>query len=186
MTERTEHSGIPLEEGETIIRIVRRDLFIFIVRLSFIALGLLIPLLLSPFLARLLDTVRSERGATVFMILYLFWVLILFMRFFYKWTDYFLDVWIVTNRRVFDIEQQRLFSRIISVFPLENIQDITIEMRGIIPTMFKFGNVHIHTAGEKQDLIIRHARHPMEVKQILSRVQHEALDKSGQYFHEGL
>lgn len=172
-----EHSGIQLEPNEDIITVVRRDLLIFFARLSFLIIGIFLPLFAIPFITPLIDQISNERGVTIFFVLYSFWFLILFLRFFYRWTDYHLDVWIVTNRRVFDIEQQRLFSRIISVFPLENIQDITVEMRGILATFFKFGNLHIHTAGDKQDLIIRHARHPMEVKEVLSRIQHEALEK---------
>ena len=173
-----EHSGIQLENDEKILKIVRRDLFVFFARLSFLVLGIFLPLFFAALAAQLLDPITNERGGTVFAIIYTFWFLLLFFRFYYKWTDYYLDTWIITNKRVFDVEQQRLFSRIISVFPLENIQDITVEMRGIIATMFKFGNVHIHTAGEKQDLIIRHARHPMGVKEVLSRAQHDVLESN--------
>lgn len=51
---------------------------------------------------------------------------------------------IVTDQRVIDVDQKSLFHRTVSEAELRNIQDATVEVKGILPTMFNFGTVHIH------------------------------------------
>ena len=69
--------------------------------------------------------------------------------FFTNFVDYYLDIWIITNDRLVDIRQDALFSRTVAELDLYKIQDITSEVKGIIPTIFSYGNVHIQTAGQE-------------------------------------
>lgn len=80
--------------------------------------------------------------------------------FFTEFLDYFLDVWLVTNDRIVNIEQQGLFARTISELDLFQIQDVTSEVKGILPTMFNFGNVYIQTAGQKERFVFRQIPDP--------------------------
>ena len=90
---------------------------------------------------------------------------------FYFWADYYLDMWIITTERIIDINQLGLFSREISEIPLRHVQDVTIEVHGIIETFLKFGTIKIQTAGEREftidtvprlyeakDLILKYSR----------------------------
>ena len=67
---------------------------------------------------------------------------------FMRWMDYYLDVWIITDQRIIDIEQRGLFNRQTSEIAIERVQNVTVEVAGLIPTMLKFGNIKIQTAGE--------------------------------------
>ena len=87
--------------------------------------------------------------------------------FFMIWTDYYLDVWIVTSKRIIDVEQRGLFNREVSEFKLYRIQDITIEVKGVLQTFLKYGDVHIQTAGEKQEFIFKQIPNPNSVKNII-------------------
>jgi uncharacterized membrane protein YdbT with pleckstrin-like domain len=91
--------------------------------------------------------------------------------FFVIWIDYYLDVWIITDTRVVNIEQKGLFSRQISELELENIQDITTEVKGVIPTFLNYGDVFIQTAAEKERFIFRNIPDPYHTKDVLMALQ---------------
>lgn len=96
------------------------------------------------------------------------WALLLWVLFFIVWTNYFLDLLIITNQRLIDAEQFRLFSRDQVSVPLDQIQDIKIETFGLLPTIFKFGNLYVQTAGTGQEVVIRNLNHPDRVKQAIN------------------
>lgn len=68
---------------------------------------------------------------------------------FQAFMDYYLDIWVVTNRRILSIEQTGLFSRTVSELRLYRIQDVTSTITGPLHTVFGYGDVEIQTAGEK-------------------------------------
>ncbi len=70
------------------------------------------------------------------------------------WLNYYLDVWIITDQRIIDVEQHGLFHRTVSEITMERIQDITVEVPGLIATMLDFGTMRIQTAGELGEFII--------------------------------
>ncbi len=85
------------------------------------------------------------------------------------WLDYYLDVFVVTNKRVVDIEQDGLFDRTVAEQPIDRIQDVTSEMKGVMAHVFRFGNVYIQTAGTKERFIFENVENPeLVVKTILS------------------
>lgn len=92
-------------------------------------------------------------------------------------TDYYLDTWIVTNERVINIEQHGLFQRVASELDLTTVQDVTAEITGVLETVFKFGDVEIQTAGEKERFEFRHVPHPERVKEIIMHLVQEDKQK---------
>lgn len=78
--------------------------------------------------------------------------------------DYYLDLWIVTNDRIMNIEQHGLFGRTVSELDLTKIQDVTSDIRGIIPTIFGYGDVHIQTAAEEKRFIFEQIPNPHEIR----------------------
>ena len=92
------------------------------------------------------------------------------------WLDYYLDVWIITDRRIIDIEQYGLFHREISEIAMERIQNVTIEIPGFIPTLLNFGNMRIETAGEGK-FTIASVPHCHEAKDVILRQSHIAREE---------
>ncbi len=90
---------------------------------------------------RVLGPVIALGGSAFFLFAWLF----LFQAF----MDYYLDIWIVTNRRVLNIEQTGLFSRTISELRMYRIQDVTSIITGPLHTILGYGKVEVQTAGEK-------------------------------------
>ncbi len=168
---------IDLDNDESILMEVRRHPIVFYARLLILVVLFFIPLFISPFVVLLIDKVAGNAvGALVFGFLFTLWCLVLFVSFFYQWTDYYLDVWIITTKRIFDIDQKGFFRREISVCRIEQLQDVSIIVDGLIATFFKFGTIHIHTAGESHDFLIKDARNPMSVKNIIMQAHGKTID----------
>ncbi len=79
-------------------------------------------------------------------------------------TDYWLDVWIVTNERIINTEQHGLFKRLVSEVRLDQIQDITSETLGFAETFLTYGDVYIQTAANKERFQFKNIDNPDEVK----------------------
>jgi len=78
--------------------------------------------------------------------------------------DFYLDVWILTNKRLVSIEQKGMFSRTVIEFELGNIQDISSDVHGVLPTLLHYGNIRIHTSSENQDFDFKEVGEPDLVK----------------------
>ena len=104
------------------------------------------------------------------------------MAFFLIWIDYYFDVWIVTERRIINIEQKGLFSRVVSELELEKIQDITTDVKGVIPTFLNFGDLHVQTAAEKERFLFRDIPDPYDVKNLIMNLQKKSESEEEEQF----
>jgi len=85
-------------------------------------------------------------------------------------TDFYLDTWIVTTRRVINIEQKGLFSRVISELHLNQVQDVTAETHGFLATIFSYGHVYIQTAGTRERFEFKKVNNPVKIKARVSEL----------------
>lgn len=112
----------------------------------------------------------SLHGSTfaIFTFFYSLWLLILWYSFFSQWTKFYLDVWYVTPKRIIIVDQRRLFAREISNIRFEKVQDVTIDVSGIISTFLDFGNVKVQTASEDNtEFFLSTVRRPEEVRRVI-------------------
>lgn len=103
------------------------------------------------------------------------WVLFGWTMYFKFWTLYWLDVWVVTNKRLIDIDYKRLFDRDIAIMSLGSIQDVTVRQNGVLAHLLGFGAVAVQTAGENREFVIDQIAHPKKL--------HDALVKHGAVSH---
>lgn len=82
-----------------------------------------------------------------------------------QFTDYYLDINIVTNDRIIDINQKGLFGRAVSELDLTRVQDVHSEIKGIIPTMLNYGNVVVQTAANEENFHFEQISNPSGVRQ---------------------
>lgn len=92
------------------------------------------------------------------------------MFFYTSFTEFYLDLWIITNDRMIDIEQFGLFSRRISELDLFQIQDITTDVHGVFPTMLHYGNLTVKTASMTSDIVFRNISQPDNIRHELLRL----------------
>lgn len=84
--------------------------------------------------------------------------------------DYYLDTWIVTTKRIINIEQSGLFHRTMSELRLYRVQDVTASINGFWQTIFNYGQVEIQTAGEKLRFLFEQVSNPNHVSKIILEV----------------
>ena len=94
----------------------------------------------------------------------------------YPLDDFYYDVWIITNWRIIDCDQQGLFRRnISSILNLDHIQDIQTTVVGIIKTVLDYGNIEVQTAAAKREFIFEDVAHPRQVEKMVRDAQAELL-----------
>jgi hypothetical protein len=143
---------IQLETDEEILSIIRRHwFFVFSQCLSILVLTI-VPLCLytAVRLFAPIDITQEIAPFTLHLLfLYAAWILILWMMLATIWTNYYLDIWCVTNRRVIKIDQVSLFRRTTGSFRLEKLQDVTVQVNGILATFLDYGTIEAQTASEE-------------------------------------
>lgn len=168
----TTYKNLHLDQGESVILEVRKHWIVFVgVASGFLFAGLL-PLIIftgfKVFVPGIFSVDLPGDGVSLFLYLYLLWILSLWILFFIDWTKYYLDVWYVTEKRIIAVDQKSIFHRGMSNLRFDKIQDITVDVHGFIPTMLDFGNVKVQTAGQdSMDFYIKSVRHPQEIRKVI-------------------
>ena len=70
----------------------------------------------------------------------------------YMWFNFlvwFYTVGIVTKKRIIDIDHHGLFYKKATAAKLNRIEDVTSKRIGYLASMFKFGDIHVQTAGNE-------------------------------------
>jgi len=137
-------------------------------------------LLLLPYIAyRTLgfatDVTLSDKTMDLVTFLYLGWFIILWAYFFIAWTNIYLDEWIVTDRRIIDIDQTGLFHRSVSDFRIEKIQNIMVKEVGFVAHMLGYGTIIVETAGERIKLEFDTLPDPGKVRDLISECHDKCL-----------
>ncbi len=163
---------------EEIVCVLRRHPLIFLRDVAGFLVLLGVPLAARDLIAvnypTLLEGFISRPILTLLGSAYLLFVWLLLYAHF---MDYYLDTWIVTNDRIINIEQEGIFARTISELDLYKIQDTTSEVKGIAATFFKYGNVYIQTAAEKQRFVFEQISDPHSIREKVT----ELVKKDRQY-----
>jgi len=169
----------PLNPGEKVLLMVRKHWLVIARDIVIIGAIIIAPLIVYglTFIFPFPDIINIP-GSTIYlwMFIWTFWILLLWTILFIAWTDYYLDILVITNQRIFDIEQFGLFNRHSSTFRLDRIQDVTVQVKGMIPTFFKFGHIHIQTAGEQREFIASYIPQPYKVKEKIMQQHDKAME----------
>lgn len=79
------------------------------------------------------------------LIIFGFFIFILIASF-YEWILWYQDIYIITNKRIINIQRKTLFTTVVSEASLDKIQDITYKIEGILEVFFNYGTVAVQTA----------------------------------------
>jgi len=94
--------------------------------------------------------------------------------YYHAFVGYHLDLWVITDQRIINIEQNGLFNRVMSELNLSKIQDVTSEIKGQLQTIFDYGHVYIQTAAEQERFIFEDVPHPEALAQLIAQLNDEA------------
>lgn len=159
---------------EKIVLKVHRHVLVLFFRSAFLILFVLLPPLLFWFGSQV-GAIKGNEMA-LFLSIYSAILLIGWIVFFIIWTDYYLDVLIVTDKRIIDVEQRGFFKREVSTVRLESIEDITINVSGVLATFLDYGTLKLQTAAENREFIIYDIPHPNQVKSTIFELQNKKIE----------
>lgn len=166
-----------LEKDEKVIKVVRKHWFAIFVEMLVILFMIFLPIIFFGIIENLLLINPSPKNIFLFLFLYAIYLIIIWILIFVSWIDYYLDVWIITNKRIIDIDQKGLFHREIASLRLDDVQDIKIEIFGVIQTLLKVGDLHVQTASPNKEFILYQANNPENVKNVIMHAQKIEMEK---------
>lgn len=170
---------INLQPDEKIVLALHRHWIAFARKLFVIFIFTVAPLIVLLFMGAPSNNFYFPVAAFLSSVYY---IVIFFVAFVF-WVDYYLDMWIITDKRIVDVEQTGLFKREVSEFMISKVQDVTIEIPNFTASYLGFGNIMIQTAGEK-NFSIKGVPNPDRAKDIILEYAEKAHRKqlNGFYF----
>jgi hypothetical protein len=155
-----------LETNEHIILLARRHWYKPLLQTFFLLFSLLIPLFATSVVFAL-PTLKLELGSvTVLSVVFILaWFFVIWNIGFVMWTNYFLNILVVTNLHIIDINQNGLWYREISTLNLQKVQDISSKTEGIIASILNYGELEIQSAGSLENFIVKDIQNPDLIRQ---------------------
>jgi uncharacterized membrane protein YdbT with pleckstrin-like domain len=166
---------IDVEAHENIIIEVRKHWWALWEELAVVIFLFFIPIVISTVVLAVPAIVDAIPGDPTFLLIGVIvaWGLCMWIAGFMLWTEYYLDIWLVTDQKLVSVDQAGIFSRQISTLQLNKVQDVTVEVRGIIGTFLRYGDVKIQNAGEVREFIMHKVANPSDVELVINRAIEE-------------
>lgn len=166
MSKRFINKHLELQEGETVRKIIHQSFYSLIGRILIIAL-----LIIAPFFFLFPLFSWGEQGQIIFFASLILGIFLTFKTFI-KW---YFNALIITNKRIVDFDQRGFFQRIVSELPLNKIQDIFYEIKGIKQTIFGYGTIEIIISGTQSKLRIKNVSQLQKIQQLILQLQTDFL-----------
>lgn len=156
------------KQDEKIMFALRRHPIVFFAQILFLLVLLAIPAVIYFMITWVAaDLMNGQYSRPLLLLFASGYYLIIWMFFMTEFVDYYLDSWVITSDRVLSIEQRGLFSRTVSELDLAKIQDVTSEIKGILPSIFGYGDIYVQTAGEVERFVFEQVPDPHNVRKYL-------------------
>lgn len=168
-------SGLIKKENETVLLVKRRHWWIIVRKFLFFVILFVLPFTIYLVLINFypwfwFNLILITSKYVLLIIGVSSYYLLLWLFLFYLWVDYYLDVWVITDKKIVSVDQKGLFHRVISDIELERVQDVTSEVKGVLPTLFHYGNVYIQSAGTKERFVFKQIHRPYAVVKDIMRL----------------
>lgn len=171
-----------IEKDEKVMAVIRKHFAAIALHIFLSIIYFFIPIVALFLISNFLISGLSELpyfpliilGVTIY---YLVWWLLFFKHI----IDWYLDAWIITDQRLLDVEQKGFFQHTVSELRLDKIQDVTVEIKGFIPSIFHFGNIHAQTAAAVQRFTLEDIPEPEKVRNLILSLQDQVARKAVVY-----
>lgn len=81
--------------------------------------------------------------------------------------DYYLDVWLVTNKGVIDLEWKGWFHRNSARVLYSDIQSVSYEVKGIVPTLLNTGTIELEKISTGGVIQMQNVKRPRRVESMI-------------------
>lgn len=152
------------EPDETIVLFLRRD---FSTNIPWILISIL--LLFLPFLLTFLPDALSLSflPTSFFVIFNLFYYLLVIGYVIINFSNWFYNMSLVTNQRVFDLDYANITYKHVSSTIMRNIKDVSYVQAGFFRSFFDFGDVRVQTEAEIPNFLFDSVPRPAKVEDIV-------------------
>lgn len=165
---------------ESVVLFLHRHWYVLTGKVTTILVMSLVPIL---FLIVFGQLILANQLIPLFTFLWAAYIMALWFYLFYALTMYTLDYWIITNERIVDSKQMGFFNRRISELSIHMIQDISVKLVGLIPTMLNFGTVEVQTAAEQRNFLFDQIPKPQIAKDKIMEIIEATEDELGPRMH---
>jgi hypothetical protein len=100
-----------LDTDEHVIRIVRKSIILFCLQVIGFVFVSILPVFLLSFGIKYFELSFSDSTQQIVRVILATWILFVWVSLFIRFTNYYLDSWVITNKRIVDIDQKSLFTR---------------------------------------------------------------------------
>jgi hypothetical protein len=166
---------LQLEPEEKILKVVRKHWLVIVSELFGVFLTAILPLVVLGVFQTGVSTLNITvpevtHSGSMITFATTVWFLFSTMAGFMIWTHYYLDLWIITDRRIIAVDQIHFFNRNVAIFRLERLQDIEFSIKGLIQTFFNFGTLSAQTAGHNEaNFSSTNLPHPDELQNLIQK-----------------
>lgn len=81
---------------------------------------------------------------------------------------WYYTMFIVTDRRIVDVDQRGFFDRTVSEVLFSKIQDVSYRIKGVFPTLLHYGTVIIQTAAGTPNVALRRMKNPERIVELIN------------------
>lgn len=168
-----------LYEDEEIRYVLRRHWLAFILNI-FIVAGMLILFFIGLIaVSALLNSngagsvqISQNLGKGALIVFSSIYLLSTIGYFYIAWLDYYMDIFILTNKRIIRMEQMVLFGQKVSETSFQHIQDVSSKVQGFLHTLLGVGTVFVETAGERENFSFTNMKDPGLIAAWILETQH--------------
>ncbi|HBV57918.1 MAG TPA: hypothetical protein DEB73_01475 [Candidatus Magasanikbacteria bacterium] len=93
--------------------------------------------------------------------------LLLLVRTMYFWHR---NAFVITNKKVIDIYQVGSLEKTVTEVHLDKIHNVSYKIKGVCPTIFRYGKIKIQTIGGETDLEFDRVKNPAKAQATISAV----------------
>jgi uncharacterized membrane protein YdbT with pleckstrin-like domain len=170
----TQYSFEDKKPYEKVLTLLYRHWFVLVPQSLMFLIMALLPGVLYAFVVRYLEQAHLVGLFWFFIAIY---YLVWWYGIFYMITMYLLDIWIVTDHRVVDTEQHGLFNHTVTELTLSKIQDVSVRIKGGLPTFLDYGDLEIETAGAERRLVVfKQIPHPTKIKDLIMQAHYDYME----------
>jgi len=158
-----------IKDDEKVELVLRRHWFVFLAPMAKPVLFIFVPLAIILWLFGIsffMSLLESFLWAIIIAGWFFFWLLFAL----YEWFVWYFDIFILTDKRIIDVEQKSLFSKNVSEITYDKIQDTSYQVSGIAQTFLKFGTINVQTAGSDVAITINDVAAPAMIQEKISEL----------------
>ncbi|OGY46448.1 MAG: hypothetical protein A2744_03280 [Candidatus Buchananbacteria bacterium RIFCSPHIGHO2_01_FULL_44_11] len=163
------YKDLVFNDGEELLKILRQSLWHFFLTL----LPAAVIIVISFFLLFPLFYWGSYGRALFFFLLFLGLFIII-----KRTVTWYFTTLIITNQRIIDIDQKKLFSKVVSDINLNKVQDVFYWIKGLNQIISRTGNIQVTLNDSKTKIEVKNISRPQKIQQLILQLKNNYLKNS--------